>query len=233
MARIQYTGSVSEIKGSVAGSTFQRNASGTIVKSKNNQRFSSSVNQGLAQQRFAQLATRWNGISGAFKEEWQGNADVFSRTDFYGRVKKLNGFQWYQLVNQNLTLIGDALQDEPYTDFNPIALPTFSIYTSSTNFDFIFSSAQDLTDYYVMVYASAPCSSVQQSSRIQRLLISQFTGNPISTVSLLANYESIFGLNWASLVASSSFIVQLNCFTINRINGISSQFTFNVQELTP
>lgn len=233
MARIQYTGSVSEIRGSIAGSTYQRNASGTIIKSKNNQRFSSSVNQSLAQQRFAQISTLWNNISGAFKAEWQGNADVFSRTDFYGRVKKLNGFQWFQLVNNNLLQVEAPTQSEPFTDFNPIALPTFNIDIDSSTLDFRFSVSQDLTNYYVMCFASAPCSSVQQSSRIQKLFIKKFTGNPITTVSLLSEYESTFGINWATLIGSSTFILQLSFFTISLLNGISSQYSFDIEYLTP
>lgn len=233
MARILYTGSVAELRGSIAGSTYQRNASGTIAKSKNNQRFSSSVDQSLAQQRFAQIATLWNGISGAFKAEWQSNASVFDRTDFYGRVKKLNGFQWFQLVNNNLLQVGASTQDEPYTDFDPIALPLFNIDIDSSTLDFRFSVNQDLTNYYVMCFASAPCSSVQQSSRIQKLFIKKFTGNPITTVSLLSEYESTFGVTWSSLLASSTFILQLSFFTISLINGVSSQYTFDVEYLTP
>jgi hypothetical protein len=231
MARIQYTGSVSEMKGSVAGSTFQRNASGTIVKSKNNQRFSSSVLQSLAQQRFTQMATKWNGISGSFKAEWQAMSGLYSRTDFYGRVKKLNGYQWFQLVNQNLSMIGASPQSEPYINFNPIALPLFQIDANVSTLDFRFSSPQDCSNYYVVLFATAPCSSVQQSSRIQRLFVKLFTGNPVGTVSFLNEYQNIFGIDWASIVDSGNFIVQINAFTINIANGISSPFTFNVLEL--
>lgn len=225
MARVLYTGSVSEIRGSVAGSTYQRNPSGTIVKNKNNQRFSSSNNQLLSQQSFSQIATMWSGISAGNKDEWNAFAHTFSRTDFYSRVKSLNGFQWFGSINRNLLLVGAATLDAPPADANVIALPTFTLTYSSSTLDFNFLTPQDLTSYYVVCFATAPTNSIAFASRTQKLFLKRFTGNPISTVSLKSEYEALYGVNWSDLFTLNTCVVKFNFFTVSLLNGVSSAYT--------
>ena len=224
MARVLYTGSVAEFRGSVAGSTFQRNSAGTIVKAKNNQRFSSSVLQLGSQQSFAQIVSLWNNINPSFKPEWNDFATDNARTNFYGRVLHLNGFQWFNLINRNLITIGLSPISEPPSDANVFTLPGFYIDFDSTTITLHFSSPANLTNAYVLVFATSPTSRTAIQSRVQKLFITKFTGNPVSSADLTAGWEAAFGTSWASIVSSGIFTIGFSIYTISKLNGVSSAF---------
>lgn len=231
MARILYSSIADELRGSIQGNTFQRNASGTIVKGRNLQRFSSSPEQNARQAYFTEVATYWSSLSLTDRLNWQEEGILHSRTDFYGRVKNLSGFQWFMLLNSNRLLTGQSMLTVPPIDWTVTAVPSFSVTIDSGDFTFDFTVSQDLTDWNLIIMASAPNKSGSFQSRVHKLIMVNVTGNTVSSIDLSSYYIAKFGIDARDLVGTSNAAIFMNVYSVKRATGMSSQYYLDLVEL--
>lgn len=77
MARIIYGALVTSIRGSIQGTTFQRNAYGYTVKGKPNIINPNSAKQNAAKRRFASANQAWRTLSGSDRANWNTYAATF------------------------------------------------------------------------------------------------------------------------------------------------------------
>lgn len=231
MARILYTGIVSEIKGSIAGTTFQHNASGRIVKGRSNQKFSSSSLQSSAQADFANVITKWRSLSGFDRTSWNEKAAENPRVDKWGRVKTLSGFQYHAAANRNLLTIGEAYQSSPTPYTAPLAVPAYAVTSTTTTFVINLMGATNFTGYQVLVFASPPTQAFSYNSRPQRRLIVQYTGAYLTTRDILSDYIAVYPLDFADLVTNGKGLIQFFLCTVHIATGLTSQFTCHYHEL--
>lgn len=227
MARVLYSASISEFKGSVKGNTFQRNSAGTIVKARNLQRFSPSDLQVNAQNRLGQVCGLWANLSPGKKDDWNSNAPFYTRYDFYGNAKKLSGFQWFQSCNNNMVLIGRAPFSDCPSPLTPLSVPSAGEFANATNFGISFIGGYDASNSTVVFVATAPVQNVLLSSRLPKRILTMLSGSTLTTVNLTSYWESVFGMDYSALYASSTFVIQVCIFVINHDNGVSSQFGFH------
>jgi len=125
MARILTGSIVSDIRGSIGGTTFQRSTHGLIAKNK-----TSAVNFNTSQQAsvrnlLTQLQFAWQNLSSSQRIQWQTWADYqnlkvknFSSTGFYGQEAFIQ-------ANFYAVLTGLPIKSDPV--FTPISLPLISI----------------------------------------------------------------------------------------------------------
>jgi hypothetical protein len=231
MARILYTGLVSELKGSIAGTTFQHNASGRIAKSRANQRFSPSGLQSGTQAQFAQVATRWRDLSLFDRESWDDFAFEYDRIDKWGVHKTISGYQYHALSNRNLLTIGEPMQDAPAPYVTPLQVQPFDVVSDDTKLDVEFVSLFDLTGYTLLVFASPPTQKSHATSRVQRRLILQLANAEVEVLELLAEYLAVYPLNWPSLFASGHCLIHLFLCTVANATGMTSQFSNYCEEI--
>jgi hypothetical protein len=230
MARVLYTGILDDLKGSIAGTTFQHNASGRIAKGRSNQRFSSSVAQTGTQNNFATIAMRWRGLSVANRALWDAIALAHPRTDKWGVIKTLSGFQYQLAANRNLLTIGQALQNAPATYVSPLTVPAYTIAATSSALYFNFTAPPvNLTGYELLVFASPPTQSISPKSRVSRRLITMTTGGAVYAFEFLASYIAVYPLVWATLYTTGHCVIQFYACTISIATGLISPW--NVQKL--
>ena len=232
MARILYTGIVSDIKGSIAGTTFQHNASGRIAKARSNQSFSSSTIQNSTQAKLATVATRWRGLSLYNRESWDDMAFEYDRIDKWGAHKTISGFQYHALSNRNLLTIGEPMQDYPAAYVTPLVVQDFDVTTDATHFTINFIAPFNLTLHNLLIFASAPTQKSHAKSRVARRLIAQFWGDTYEDLEILTYYQAVYPFNWASLFTSGHCLIHLFLCTVARATGMTSQFS-NYQEEIP
>lgn len=130
MALVRAGGGVSEISGSIGGTTFARNRGGAYARNRTTPLNPKSAAQTIVRAGFASLATRWATVlTGSQRDawsEWAANVPVPNRL---GEDRFLTGLQTYIKSNALLQLIGATLADNAPVSFTagPTLEPVYAI----------------------------------------------------------------------------------------------------------
>jgi hypothetical protein len=224
MARILYTGIVSDIKGSIGGTTFMHNSSGRIAKRRSDQKFSLSSNQYSTAAKFASIVVIWRNLLGSERTAWDAIANANPRYDKWGVQKTLSGFQYFVAANRNLITIGEPIQTYPAVYESPQEVNDYDPTATTTTFNLHWSAPQYWTDYTLLVFASPPTQKRSSTSRILRRLITQYSGLSLTNLDILSNYIAVYPLDWPSLITNSHGFIKLFVMSIGVATGITSQF---------
>jgi hypothetical protein len=114
MARIKFSGIISEISGSIGGATFQRNAAGNSIRNKPR-----SVNKyGTASQNnvrkiMSGLQNNWLILSDLDKYSWEAAALYYSTRTKHNSNKELTAYQLFIKHNMLLLLSGRPIVTAP------------------------------------------------------------------------------------------------------------------------
>ena len=222
MARILYSGIVSELKGSVKGTSFQRNAAGSIAKGKANSRFAPSTLQSAKRNFLARLAAHWMALDFGQKDAWNQYALDYPRVDFWGVTKQLSGIQWFMSINQALYIAYSIFLDDPPVDNAILPVPTCFLHATSSSLYLDFGSLLDISDRAIVVQATGPRRYTSSLSRQQRFFMAVFSSESIRYLDFMAAWEAFFGMDWATYYAMSGAGVMSYSYAVNASNGISS-----------
>jgi len=162
MARIIYSPVVTEIKGSIGGMTFQKNASGAIARLKPKKAKTNTQKQKDQQPRTKLLQQYWQNLTLAQKIEWNTFAGNHNKIGLNGQEKKLTGYQWFLTINQNRLLFDNAMLSVPpvYEIVNPIDSVSLNFDESGLRFDIYRNDFT--TPYNEVAYCSFIINSVSK-----------------------------------------------------------------------
>lgn len=104
MARIKFTALVSEIAGSIGGSTIQRNAYGHTIKNKPNMVNASKTLQNFRKISFASNAQKWRTLSVAQRNIWTALALSQPVPSRLNPDSNLNGFNYFSRYHNYLNV---------------------------------------------------------------------------------------------------------------------------------
>jgi hypothetical protein len=226
MAKIVYSAPISEIIGSIGGTTYQSNGSGFIVRSKPfNKRFRNSAQ--LDQMRvFAFLSQSYRNLSGANKLDWDAFAVANPHITEWDNLRIISGLQWYCVINKinydNSQPLYSATQ--PYV--NPTATPALTVTITATDINLSAASPIGLASEVAEVWASGPLRSSVNSPRKSFRHITNFQADTALPVNIAVAWSSIFGLSVnSSLFVPGNHII-LAVLKYTNVNLIKSAFTF-------
>ena len=222
MALIQLSGIVSNIKGSIGGTTFSNIRAGTIAKKRLTGKRLLNTKQAAAIN-FSLLSTvAWNQLSNTNKVLFNNYALANSSTDRYGVTKQLTGFQWFKLLNQNSLFFSGSNISSPPAYAVPSPSPTFTIDVSGATIVVNWSTAFDSTNYYLYCYTTAP---LRGNARLQRgayRLTDVRSLDVTTSFDITAEWNSVHGLAFTSLVAHGTFNFNVLLFAVSKsslVNG--------------
>lgn len=95
MARIIYTALVESIRGSIAGTTFQRNAYGYTIKAKPNMVRPNRQSQQQAKISVLTVSTYWRSMSSTDRAAWATWAELFPLPSRLNPSSNLSGFDYF------------------------------------------------------------------------------------------------------------------------------------------
>jgi hypothetical protein len=95
MARIKYTALVESIRGSIQGTTFQRNAYGYTVKGKPNMVNPNTLLQVYSKQSFSFITKQWRALTETNRSQWEAYAASFPIPARLNPDSNLNGFNYF------------------------------------------------------------------------------------------------------------------------------------------
>lgn len=233
MARIVYSGLVTEIKGSVGGTTFQSNRSGYIVRNKQYKGPVKSVGNVEAGRAFAIASRRWSLLSLAQRNAYKTMAATYDYTDLWGNTKTLTGFQWFMASTTNQFRV-DGIGLPLAAAGSPVrVIPSVTWHATLTLWYFNILSWASTNADYVIVYATAPMRSITFLNKLSYRFLVLYPKTFGESYFLSAAYKSAFGFNISEVNSNvKGYINFLALFFKNGEAGHSSflvhTFSFNV-----
>jgi len=198
MARIIYGPLVTEIMGSIQGVTFQKNSSGSIIRSKPTLAHSSTIRQQESHMRHINALHSWQGLSNEQKDLWNTYASTYTKINKFGQTKKLTGQNWYEAQNYWIKYFNVGQVDEPLPHILPQAPWNFELFLTETKIFLNPLSDFNYGDNSILMFGSLPTfrstTSINQIRKFCGLLNPPFD----IPIDITSRWEAGTGLTWAN-----------------------------------
>ena len=196
-ALILFGGGVSEMRGSIGGTTFSRNSSGAYARNRTKPVNPRTSKQSYVRSLFAYIAQLWRTLTKDQRNTWISYAPNLSRVNKLGQTVPLTGSQLFQKVNTNLRTTGNAT----LTTCESVSVPGIQLVDSVTNdigANTMIVAAEDatvITGTTMRVFATAPRSAGSKfAGKSSYKLIHVGAGNStLDTLDLYTEYVNTFG----------------------------------------
>jgi len=109
MAKIQFSGLASDVRGTIGGITFSASAQGSYVRAWKQAKRPTNVLQLFQQCSYGHLSQLWRGLDPADILSWQTLSALYPKVDSLGNTYYLNGFMMFMMCNRNLIAIGEDI----------------------------------------------------------------------------------------------------------------------------
>lgn len=158
MALITLGSVVSNVSGSIGGTTYARNKGGAYARNRTVPTNPQSALQTQVRATFAQLAARWRAVlTPSQRDAWTAYAENVPLPNRLGQDSFLSGQQFYIRSNSVLILCGGTPADDPPAEFGagPTLEPTYTVDASADTFTVSDLGGYDpATDGIVAIYFS-------------------------------------------------------------------------------
>lgn len=192
MARIKFTALVESIRGSIAGTTFQRNAYGYTVKAKPNMVNPNSHYQSQRKQQFQAAQLAWQTLTDAERGYWNSYAATYPTPSINNPSSYLSGYNLFTRWHAIEFLGGSTILTNPSGAQGNLVMNEFNIYSNVGLLDRVitflaFSEAWTLYEFY-----SLPLSPTKVYNKsFTRLVNGQNASSPMGD-DIRVSYESRF-----------------------------------------
>lgn len=231
MALIQLGTIVSNIKGSIGGTTFSSTRAGTVAKRRltGKRLLSSSASNALSTSKL--ITTSWNGLTASEQNEFNSYALVNAFIDRYGLTKQLTGFQWFKQLCYANYYWNSTFISVPPAYATPDALPSFDVTLTSDVITFDWSIPIDPAEVLLFMFTTPPIRSNAALPRGAYRLTDIRALDYSSSFNLTEVWNQAHGLNYASLTGSGKFNINIFVVPINKSSfvsglGVSSSGSF-------
>ena len=126
MAKIKYSGLVSEMRGKLNGGVLSRNRGGAYVRNKVTPLNPQTDAQVNVRNFFTTNSKAWRGLLQSVRNAWNSAVSGFISTDIFGDGLTPSGANLYQRINTNLLNINESVLTNPPT---PAAVPSFLTFS--------------------------------------------------------------------------------------------------------
>jgi hypothetical protein len=191
MAKFTPGAIISEIRGTIASTTFSKNAAGAIIRNRVKPINRNSAAQNIQRQLFATISSAWRGLTQEQRNSWIEATPDFPYQDSLGQTKQLTGAQLHQKLNLNLLLIGESMINSapPQTSFPEFAVG--AVAASSAAFTVAFTPDPVPAGFALVVYATRPLSAgIDFVSQSDFRLVQVEDPAADSPANIFANYTS-------------------------------------------
>jgi hypothetical protein len=214
MARIVYSGLVNSIRGSIGGTTFQKNAYGYTIKNKPNMIKPNTFEQQKIKQYFLQSIQDWTTLSYATQSDWNTYAATYPVFSKHNPTSQLSGYSLFVKWNALRLISGNPIVETPSGDryVFPAIDPQLKAHGEPADaLELLFDVDSANQSIMCIVYLSRPVHDAKNFIGSIPKLIHAFglTNSPISIQSL---YQPLFGV----LPVSGEFVLcRISFFNID------------------
>jgi hypothetical protein len=193
MARIIYGALVTSIRGSIQGTTFQRNAYGHTVKGKPNMVKPNSADQNRAKARFSAANQQWRTLSDSDRAAWNTYANTFpipSRLNPDAYLSGLAAFvRWAGVASQqNISPLANPSGPQGVAILNNVFLEI-----DGFNLNCVIDATLTEGPWYVFVYVSRVLKPTQRYAKSWMRFCQGVDDSFLPTVPLTVPYNVRYG----------------------------------------
>lgn len=129
MAVVKFVSPVEDLRGTIGGVTYSRNASRAYCKTWGAQPYKRTSSQSTARNNLAQGITGWRDLTDGQRTAWAALAASPPEIDYdrWGTQVFLSGLQWYTRIASRLLRVGRALDPDPPVGLRPDAAASFTV----------------------------------------------------------------------------------------------------------
>lgn len=138
MANIKLGAIITDIAGSVGGSTFRRTPAGVILYNKQGTQIKSAFAQKGVKNKLGAIISGWTTLDPADKTTWENYATMYPFPDKFGNLKYLTGRQLYIKLNGQLIPTDKRVDLSTFVDSVPVEIVT-DVYIDRGKNKFIIS----------------------------------------------------------------------------------------------
>jgi len=231
MARILYASQVNELKGSIGGLSFHRNAAGTLCRLKPSRVQTATQKQSDAKILFQQAVAAWSNLAWDVQNDWNIFAATQPKVNYWGESKILTGYNWYVSVFINWKLTGGTFPTSPPVWTTPLVVPSFGCSVWSTHFEITWAGLFHFPANYLLIYASPPLMSIGIRNRKLLKLVQVVNPAVISSVSIRDAYFNTFGFSSMPPPGTGRYFIQVSICSIESTYFFNSAFTSESLEI--
>ena len=192
MARIIYSALVESIRGSIGGTTFQKNAYGYTVKKKPNIIKPNSVLQNQRKAGLAFAVKSWQGLTDAQRADWNSWASTYPQYAKHNPSSQLSGFAAFVKYHALTFLFQTYVRTAPsYTD-PPNDIISYSLANSSGTLNLSIVSDTDDEAWDLLFFLSRPFNATQNFVGTKTRYIKTGT-NIDNTIDITSEYSAVYG----------------------------------------
>lgn len=136
MAVIKLGSIVTDIVGSIGGTTFRRTSTGHAVYNKQGRQVKSAFAKASRKNELGNIFSSWYNLTESERNQWAYNASVYPLKDKFGNTKYLTGRQLYTKLNAHLlpaNRTSDVKNFDTFVELAETQLETFDISNSELN----------------------------------------------------------------------------------------------------
>jgi len=233
MARVQFGTIVTNLSGSIGGTTFSRNTSGAIAKAHlvGKRRTTSKQSVSLSNSLF--ITNAWVALTPAQRSDFNAYASVNTFLDRYGNVKTLSGFQWFKNLAWNQFYLDASLPVAPSPYEIAAALPSFTFSASVGVMLVEWSTPIDVVTTDVMVFATPPIRGLSDKQRSTFRQLDVRSLDKEVSFDIANSWQSVFDIDLLSLSTSSKFQVSVLIYPVNKSSFVSGSSVFANSNYSP
>jgi len=134
MAVIKLGSIVTDIAGSIGGTTFRRTSTGHAVYNKQGRQVKSAFSKASRKNQLGNIFSNWYNLTESEREQWALNASTYPLKDKFGSTKYLTGRQLYTKLNAQLLPANgtsDVKSFDPFVELAPVKINSFKISEST------------------------------------------------------------------------------------------------------
>ena len=222
MAIVKFTAIVDEIRGSIGGTTFQRNAYGWSIKRKPNIIRPNTLRQQVSKTSFGSITRYWSTLSQVNRDSWDTYASTYPIPSIKNPSVDITGFSYfvkYHLIK--FTTGSRSFLDNATTAAGSLTFTSFVLESNNLDwFQLVFDYVSSSDLFISLFFLSPPLEDSRVVPRLTPLYIdSSLPTSSVSTartvdISLAATYDDLYN---TLPVVGSSVVVRIPSY--NTVSG--------------
>ena len=204
-------------RGKIGGHVMTKNRQGSAMRTKVTPTNRSSNTQQAIKSRLSGFSKAWRGLTDAQRSAWNSAAPDFQRHNIFGDSYSPTGFNLYQIINQNLAVIGVAAVSSPPVSTAPTPLTALSsLALTAAAMTSTFAPTPVAANNKLVVEATRPLSAGKGTAKSEFRTVQVFAAAQATPADTFASYSAKFG---APVVGKRIFV---RAYTIHSVSGIRS-----------
>lgn len=183
MATFKLGAIITDIQGSISGTTIRRTPNGHIMYNKQGTQIKSAFAQASKKNEIANVFRSWGQLTKAQQDKWRENAKLYPVKDKYGETKILSGRQLYTKLNTQLlplNIIADENNFDTYVENPTVTISNCNI--EDEIFQLNWGGAFTKQNILVSAYRLRKKGSVKPHAHFRRTVVLEVFGNSGSNI---------------------------------------------------